>query len=114
MNRPPAYQRIKVGVYIDPELYDSPDDFKYFHPELIRELLDKQIWFVDMFDNKICQEIGESGWLIKFIKINQYHNRFLVEIYLDDKSQYQLIWGIINNQKNGYDFRPYLRNFSDL
>ena len=114
MNRHPAYERIKIGVYIDPELYDSPDDLKYFHPELMQKLLGNQAWFVDMFDNKICQEIGESGWLIKFIKVNQYHDRFLVDIYLDDRSQYQLIVGLISKQKNGYDFRYYLRNFSDL
>lgn len=114
MNRPLAYNRIKVVAIIDPELDDSPDEIKDFHPELMQELLNKQFRFVDEFYNKICQKIGKSGWHINFIKVNQYHNRFLVDIYLDDRSQYISIVSIINTLKDGYDFRPYLRNFIDL
>ena len=114
MNQEEAYQKIKVGVFVDAEQYDTKEDIISFHPELMHKLKNKQKVFIDRFYNQIIQELENDNWGVRFIQATQYNTMLFVDIYVDSKESFDTILKIINKSKDDYEFSYYKRVFKDF
>ncbi len=91
-----GYHRVMAGVAKYDNYSKMVSGTIIHNPHFVEHITEATLMFREMFEDRIVEKIGDTGWAVWFIQNDQLTVSYLVDIYTDELDNFPIIVSVIN------------------